>query len=729
MNRAPPKRLCKICLAIFTSIRSAPAGSWIGSKPRSFGYPESSYLWGGSHHTLPGSFLSSVKIGCYICSIIFRDCNDSQRELAKSFQIFYRLYELRDGSAYDGMIRFGLRFGIEVEQNNQDALGEFFYDCQGDFKVLPFKGPLKLLLLVTALAVTQTYSNVLIDIESCVKRHKVPANTSDPKCLELAQTWLMECASSHKVCQRSANDQQFYPTRLLNLDDALDGASCRLQNCATEPPSGPYCTLSHCWGKGEFLKLTTVTLHELELGISISSLSRTFQDAIRAARSLGVRYLWIDALCIIQDSSEDWKNEAARMAEVYTKSYCNIAATAASNGEGCFVVRDACGVEPCLIESSIFVRDATGAYVIAYDDFWSINLRNAPLHQRGWVLQERLLSPRTIHFGSEQLFWECQYHTACESYPGGIPTQLKNPRTKAWRLFDSLLTRNEVSVAPNVDVGQSKLSMLYETWSETVEWYTECKITIQSDKLVAIAGIAHTVAEFTGERYLAGLWENQDLAIQLLWHVLSRRQADNSPSQRADFYRAPSWSWACLEATVVWNWPTSYDKTLVSVVDATVVAQSTDNMCEISDAALRIRGCLFEAKLEVAHVRANGAIDEDGDYNLQVDYDEIHEDGTVVPLVFSIARPVVHLDTAMMPIYVQAVYCLPVCTGWAGKPGCKIAGLLLVQDPQVENRYSRIGIFGLNQTEACHFCGIDVDQPDRIEDVLREMPTQTITII
>lgn len=143
MNHAPPKRLCKTCLAIFTSIRSAPAGSWIGSKPRSFGYPESSYLWGGSHHTLPGSFLSSVKIGCYICSIIFRDCNDFQRELAKGFQIFYRLYELRDGSTHDGMIRFGLQFGIEVEQNNQDALGEFFYDCQGDFKVLPFKGPLK----------------------------------------------------------------------------------------------------------------------------------------------------------------------------------------------------------------------------------------------------------------------------------------------------------------------------------------------------------------------------------------------------------------------------------------------------------------------------------------------------------------------------------------------------------------------------------------------------------
>jgi hypothetical protein len=132
--------LCEICTSMFTTMRSAPAGSWQGSKPRSFGYPDSSYLWGGSHHVMPGSFLSSVKSECYICSTIFRDCNESQRELATSFQIFYRLYELREEEPDDRMVRYGLRFGIEVEQKDQDVQGEFFYDCQGDFKLLPFKG-------------------------------------------------------------------------------------------------------------------------------------------------------------------------------------------------------------------------------------------------------------------------------------------------------------------------------------------------------------------------------------------------------------------------------------------------------------------------------------------------------------------------------------------------------------------------------------------------------------
>lgn len=480
------------------------------------------------------------------------------------------------------------------------------------------------------------------------------------------------------------------------------------------------------------MNLKSTTVQKFERGISISSLSKTFQDAIQAVRQLGVRYLWIDALCIIQDSAEDWEREAARMSEIYARSHCNIATADAVNGKGCFVDRYVCRVEPCLIDSSTFMKGHTGNYVIAYDDFWSINLRNAPLHQRGWVLQERLLSPRTIHFGSEQIFWECEHHTACESYPRGIPAELKNPRAKAWRLFDSLLSVNQTVLTSEVDKRLSELSLFHERWRETVEWYMECRISNPKDKLVAIAGIAHAVAEVTAERYLAGLWENQELAIQLLWHVLSRRQVDNSPSQRPEVYRAPSWSWACLEATIVWNWPSTYDKILVSIVETTATPRGSDVMCEIIYAALKVRGCLFEARLEIAHVKADGTYDEDGEYNLLVDYEEIYEDDTVVPFVFSIAGPIVHLDTALMPALTSTVYCLPMCTEWTGKPGSRamrIAGLLLTPDRQEENQYSRIGIFGLDEVEACHFCGLDTTESERLDEVLRSMLHETITII
>jgi hypothetical protein len=714
---------------MFHAIRSAPPGSWQGPKPRSFGYPVSTYLWGGAHHRLPGSFLSSVSGGCYICYTIFRDCNASQRKLAQSFQIYYRFYALQEEALADQTARYGLRFGIEVEPDIKNVVGEFFYDCQGDFKVLPLEGMPQ---LFRAEMLRESSSDVREDIQPSMMQQWVPRNTSDPKCLDMARTWLTDCLRSHEVCQRHGFDQEFYPTRLLDLGTALNAPSCRLQNCVKETPSGPYCTLSHCWGKGDFVSLKTTTLHKLEKGISVSLLSKTFQDAIYAVRRLGVRYLWIDALCIIQDSAEDWEKEAALMSELYAKSHCNIAATDAVNGEGCFVDRDVSRVEPCLIESSTFKEDSIGHHVVAYDDFWSINLRNAPLHQRGWVLQERLLSPRTIHFGSEQMFWECDHHKACESYPRGIPAQLKNPRAREWRLFHTLWSQNRSAPASEEDGKPSKLNLLHEQWRETVEWYMECRISHQRDKLVAIAGIAHTLAKATGERYLAGLWENQELAVQMLWHVLSRCQADNSASQRSQVCRAPSWSWACLEATIVWNWPSAYKKALVSSVEAKIVPRGNDPMCEISYAALYVQGCLFQAEIEIARVKADGTYDEDGEYNLLIDYEEISEDGTVVPLSFPISGPVIHLDTALLPTLSRTVYCLPMCTEWtarAGNGALRIAGLLLIPNPEAEKQYTRIGIFGLDEEEACHFCGLDISECDRIDEVLCSMQSETITLI
>jgi hypothetical protein len=260
----------------------------------------------------------------------------------------------------------------------------------------------------------------------------------------------------------------------------------------------------------------------------------------------------------------------------------------------------------------------------------------------------------------------------------------------------------------------------------------ECKLSNPRDKLVAIAGIAQKVAQVTGEKYLAGLWDNRELAIQLLWHVLTRRQADNSPSQRPSVYRAPSWSWACLEATIVWDWPTAYDKILINIEEPLVVPRNKDAMCEIQDARLRIRGCLFEAKVEIARVKTNGLYDEDGDYNLLVEYDEIDENGTTTPLVYSIAGPVIHLDTALMPHATRTVYCLPVCTGLVGKSGngtLRIAGLLLDQSAKSENQYTRIGIFGLDEIEACHFYGLDVNESDRIDEVFSLMLPETFTLL
>ena len=101
-----------------------------------------------------------------------------------------------------------------------------------------------------------------------------------------------------------------------------------------------YTTLSHCWGKKRIVTTTKATLGQRKLEVQWPRLSRTFQDAINITRALGIRYIWIDSLCIIQDDKEDWERESAKMAEIYSCSYLNLAATGSADGDGgCFFNR------------------------------------------------------------------------------------------------------------------------------------------------------------------------------------------------------------------------------------------------------------------------------------------------------------------------------------------------------------------------------------------------------
>jgi hypothetical protein len=144
--------------------------------------------------------------------------------------------------------------------------------------------------------------------------------------------------------------------------------------------------------------------------IDMAELPKTFRDAIIIARRLDVRYLWIDSLCIIQDCIDDWAKESITMGDVYKNALCNIAATAAPDGRaGCFQERSALLARTCRvnIESPPGPPTTSGVYDLIEPGFWESGINNAPLLKRAWVLQERTLAPRIIHFGQRQLFWEC----------------------------------------------------------------------------------------------------------------------------------------------------------------------------------------------------------------------------------------------------------------------------------------------------------------------------------
>jgi hypothetical protein len=133
--------------------------------------------------------------------------------------------------------------------------------------------------------------------------------------------------------------------------------------------------------------------------IPVSELSRTLLDAMTIARKLGMQYLWADTLCIVQDSITDWKKESTLMGDVYKNSACTIAASAASSGDvGCFFNRDPHLIEPCKIQNHSLQYLDEGYYCMD-NDIWEEEIERAPLNYRGWVLQELLLSTRTLHFG------------------------------------------------------------------------------------------------------------------------------------------------------------------------------------------------------------------------------------------------------------------------------------------------------------------------------------------
>jgi hypothetical protein len=155
-------------------------------------------------------------------------------------------------------------------------------------------------------------------------------------------------------------------------------------------------------------------LKPMQTSIAISTLPKTFQDAIELSRQLGVRYLWIDSLCIIQegDKHEDWTRESSMMGSVYQNGYCNIAATAASDGTaGCFRPRDPLLAQPCIVEFEKGLKKfglKKGVYDLIPQRLWEEGLSEAPLLKRAWVVQERVLARRVLHFARNQLFWECK---------------------------------------------------------------------------------------------------------------------------------------------------------------------------------------------------------------------------------------------------------------------------------------------------------------------------------
>jgi hypothetical protein len=295
---------------------------------------------------------------------------------------------------------------------------------------------------------------------------------------------------------------------------------------------GYYVTLSHCWGPREHQPLRTTlnpdTFSQYKAGIKIEDMPKTFRDAVELTRRIGPRYLWIDSLCIIQDSKEDWETESAKMASIYHNALLTLAASVAPDSRhGLYVDTD---------EQYI---DRPLSSLTGQDEDESIRFRKPLPHKavdhllmsRAWVLQERLLSPRVLHFGQQELIWECWEDMTCECSGFAI---------KVFESHDQWL-EPKAYVHPSILSGLSQNAVV-TMWHYVVTSYSTMMLSVEADILPAISGIARIVQEAWKGEYLAGLWK-KSLVSHLCWRAREAREA-----RRPREWRAPTFSWASVVA-------------------------------------------------------------------------------------------------------------------------------------------------------------------------------------
>jgi len=422
----------------------------------------------------------------------------------------------------------------------------------------------------------------------------VNPNTWSENSWGTVRRWISNCFSKHGQCTPiSELHQRKLPRRLLEI---YEGDRIRIRTLERASNHEiEYLALSHCWGSGPKLKLRSDTEALLREGVEISQLSKTFQDAILVTKKFwdefGIRYLWIDSLCILQDSDSDWRNESAIMGEIYQNAFCTLAATAAEDGSrGLFFDRDPQTVLPCLIPVVPSNQPKRVLRCMDTDD-WIQNVNHAPLNSRSWVLQERLLSPRVLHFAANQLYWECSGQEACESFPEGLPGEFGEQ-------FKQLLPFSGASNALRGGPDQNSRGP-YLVWDEIMKKYSAGNLSRQSDRLVALSGIArklqrHVIPQDT---YLAGLWKT-DLPFQLLWDVEDRGQ----PPQPWGGYIAPTWSWASRVTTVPCEKETwTAASPVVDITSTVVTSVDQDRMGQINGGYLRLCGVLARGNLSRVH--------------------------------------------------------------------------------------------------------------------------------
>ncbi|KAK5657375.1 hypothetical protein OQA88_2945 [Cercophora sp. LCS_1] len=418
-----------------------------------------------------------------------------------------------------------------------------------------------------------------------------PIGCSPEERFSLAKTWLAECLALHDTCNANVVDYTL-PRRLLDISDE--------ENVRLVPTEGqnlaratPYVALSYCWGKdGGNLCTHTTNLDEHMTGIPTVSLPQTVKGAILACRHLGQRYLWVDALCIVQDDLEDKTTQIPQMADIYSGALLVLSAAGSSGVlEGCTLGPPEMQPVPPKVFTLAYpadpstpheAEDMTGTVKAVIERMEHERCRSLPGHwaretfdqdpkdllnvieERGWTFQERFLAKRTLHIGKGELSWTCASEVQCECKKAGPQIKTRDGD----RVFSRRYSINHVSVKRLFT--NAAMDKTYSfLWSDIVTTYSGRLLTQFSDRLAALEGVAVALQRkwphiYNKNDYVFGCWR-PFLADLLAWEV-----AGEPVSAQIEHELFPSWAWLSCGRPVSftsWLWYGVNPKTWAQVLD------------------------------------------------------------------------------------------------------------------------------------------------------------------
>ncbi|PVI01068.1 HET-domain-containing protein [Periconia macrospinosa] len=369
-----------------------------------------------------------------------------------------------------------------------------------------------------------------------------PINRNPMQGIEVMKDWLQDCDKNHNCI---STELPLLPTRVLDVS--------RVPTVVTTcGERARYIALSYCWGtSGKNVLFTDDTAQMFSTqGIHLDTLPKTIQDAITMTRELGVKYVWIDALCIIQEQQDlrDFKAEAPNMGEYYRNAYVTLSiACAADCSDGFIKDRAPQQAEPCKVEYSPYRKPGSAEQIAPTVAYLCLPAAESTglLNTRAWAFQESELSNRLLSFGETQFDFLCQQ---LRQYENGDYL----PRAQKAENWDSM-THQSPSLRKILSLSgrmsKDEEISLFDLWTRFVSKYSQRAMTNPDDKLAALSGMAKHVRDAVRCKYMFGIWEN-DLIKGLLWSTYGFAPRRIPTARKRWPHRAPSWSWASIDGWI-----------------------------------------------------------------------------------------------------------------------------------------------------------------------------------